>query len=47
MNIFNIVTRVIALVLLGIITIVFINLNKLLTNMVEILGALLNALGGS
>jgi hypothetical protein len=47
MNIFNIVTRVIALVLLGIITIVFINLNKLVTNMVEILGALLNALGGS
>ncbi|HGH7172650.1 TPA: hypothetical protein ACJMKJ_000122 [Bacillus wiedmannii] len=47
MNIFNIVTRVIALVLLGIITIVFINLNKTLTNMVEVLGALLNALGGS
>ncbi|MGG0150553.1 hypothetical protein [Bacillus mycoides] len=47
MNIFNIVSRVIALVLLGIITIVFINLNKILTNMVEILGALLNVLGGS
>lgn len=47
MNIFNIVTRVIALVLLGIITIVFINLNKTLTNMMEVLGALLNALGGS
>ncbi|WP_199777135.1 hypothetical protein [Bacillus mycoides] len=47
MNIFNIVSRVIALVLLGIITIVFINLNKILTNMVEVLGALLNALGGS
>jgi hypothetical protein len=47
MNIFNIVSRVIALILLGIITIVFINLNKILTNMVEILGALLNVLGGS
>ncbi|WP_193645482.1 hypothetical protein [Bacillus cereus] len=47
MNIFNVVSRVIALVLLGIITIVFINLNKLLTNMLEILGALLNVLGGS